>query len=153
MVSSFSKYNFLPWVIQSAFSSFLLVINVYAFPKMKESHWKKRFPIFSFIPRTYRWFLRVILLILGLNALLQMFLVLGFGFAWNKGGLATLTLLSPLVSPSSSSSSWKLDITETMNAWRFFFLFFKILLHIMENKGKKILLDWFFILHKYLKLY
>ena len=150
MVSSFSKYNFLPWVIQSAFSSFLLVINVYAFPKMKESHWKKRFPIFSFIPRTYRWFLRVILLILGLNALLQMFLVLGFGFAWNKGGLATLTLLSPLVSPSSSSSSsWKLDITETVNAWIFFS---KIFLHILENKGKKILLDWFFILHKYLKL-
>ena len=135
MVSSFSKYNFLPWVIQSAFSSFLLVINVYAFPKMKESHWKKRFPIFSFIPRTYRWFLRVILLILGLNALLQMFLVLGFGFAWNKGGLATLTLLSPLVSPSSSSSSsWKLDITEIVNAWIFFF---KIFLHILENKGKK----------------
>ena len=147
MVSSFSKYNFLPWVIQSAFSSFLLVINVYAFPKMKESHWKKRFPIFSFIPRTYRWFLRVILLILGLNALLQMFLVLGFGFAWNKGGLATLTLLSPLVSPSSSS--WKLDITEIVNAWIFFSRSFCTFWKIRE---KKILSDWLFIFHKYLKL-
>ena len=147
MVSSFSKYNFLPWVIQNAFLSFLLVINIYGFLKMKQSHWKKRFPIFSFIPRDYRWFLRVILLILGLNDLLQMFLVIAFGFAWNKGGLATLTLLSPLVSPSSSS--WKLDITETVNAWIFFS---KIFLHILENKGKKILSDWLFIFHKYLKL-
>ena len=111
---------------------------------------EKRFPIFSFIPRTYRWFLRAILLILDLNDLLQMFLVLAFGFAWNKGGLETLILLSPLVSVRISALNLIVWCYVCYYVWHYAWL------NVVINKVflllSKIMVTWIFghyhILHE-----